>query len=78
MANVFHDVFQLILNNLYLIGVLALSTMGITLTYKTTNVANFSQAITSTIYTPQEARSISFEAKGMAILDVEKYDLELS
>ena len=49
MANVFHDVFQLILNNLYLIGVLALSTMGITLTYKTTNVANFSQAITSTI-----------------------------
>ena len=41
--------FQLILNNLYLIGVLALSTMGITLTYKTTNVANFSQAITSTI-----------------------------
>jgi branched-chain amino acid transport system permease protein len=49
LANVFHDVFQLILNNLYLIGVLALSTMGITLTYKTTNVANFSQAITSTI-----------------------------
>lgn len=49
MANVFHDVLQLILNNLYLIGVLALSTMGITLTYKTTNVANFSQAITSTI-----------------------------
>ena len=49
MANIFHDVFQLILNNLYFIGVLALSTMGITLTYKTTNVANFSQAITSTI-----------------------------
>ena len=49
MANIFHDVFQLILNNLYLIGVLALSTMGITLTYKTTNVANFSQATTSTI-----------------------------
>lgn len=36
------------------------------------------QAITSTIYTPQEAQSISFEAEGMTILDVEKYDLQLS
>lgn len=49
MADIFHDVFQLILNNLYLIGVLALSTMGITLTYKTANATNFAQAITSTI-----------------------------
>lgn len=49
MANVFHDVLQLILSNFHLIGVLALFTMGVTLTYKTTNVVNFSQAIMSTI-----------------------------
>lgn len=49
MADIFHDVFQLILNNLYLIGVLALSTLGITLTYKTANATNFAQAITSVI-----------------------------
>lgn len=49
MADIFHDVFQLILNNLYLIGVLALSTLGITLTYKTANATNFAQAITSVV-----------------------------
>lgn len=49
MGNIFHDVFQLILSNFHLIGVLALSTMGITLTYKTTNVTNFAQATTSVI-----------------------------
>ena len=49
MAAIFHDIFQLILNNLYLIGVLALSTMGITLTFKTANATNFAQAITSTV-----------------------------
>ena len=49
MVVIFRDVFQLILNNLYLIGVLALSTMGITLTFKTANATNFAQAITSTI-----------------------------
>ena len=36
------------------------------------------QAASAVIYTPQEAQSISFEAEGMAILDVEKYDLQLS
>ena len=49
MAAIFHDIFQLILNNLYLIGVLALSTIGITLTFITANATNFAQAITSTI-----------------------------
>ena len=43
------DILQLILNNIYLIGILALSTLGITLTFKTVNVANFSQSITSTV-----------------------------
>jgi len=43
------DIIQLILNNLYLIGVLALSTMGITLTLKTTNTTNFAQATTSVV-----------------------------
>jgi beta-fructofuranosidase len=33
------------------------------------------QVISSTIYTPLEAESISFEANGMAIIDVEKYDI---
>ncbi len=36
---------------------------------------NGEQAISSTIYTPQDAASISFEANGMAIMDVEKYDI---
>lgn len=49
MANVFHDAFQLILSNFYLIGVLALSTTGVTLTFKTANSVNFAQAITSTV-----------------------------
>lgn len=40
--------FQTFLNNLYYVGVLALTTMGLTLTYKTANVTNFSQAIVST------------------------------
>ena len=35
------------------------------------------QAISSTIYTPQDATSISFEANGIAIMDVEKYDIVL-
>ncbi len=43
-----HDVVQLIMSNTYLIGVLALCTMGITLTFKTANVANFAQAIVAT------------------------------
>lgn len=49
LANVFHDALQLILSNFHLIGVLALFTLGVTLTYKTTNVVNFSQATTATI-----------------------------
>jgi len=42
-------ILQLILNNIYMIGVLALTTMGITLTYKTVNVTNFAQAMTSVV-----------------------------
>ena len=42
------SVIQILLNNLYLIGVLALTTMGIALTFKTANTANFAQSITST------------------------------
>lgn len=34
------------------------------------------QVMTSTLYTPQNADSISFEAEGSAIIDVEKYSLE--
>ena len=49
MANVFHDILQLVLSNFHLIGVLALFVLGVTLTYRTTNVVNFSQAITATI-----------------------------
>ncbi|MDR1735748.1 MAG: branched-chain amino acid ABC transporter permease [Oscillospiraceae bacterium] len=49
MSNVFHDIFQLILSNFHIIGVLALTTVGLSLTFKTANVANFAQAITSTI-----------------------------
>ncbi|MDR1692727.1 MAG: branched-chain amino acid ABC transporter permease [Oscillospiraceae bacterium] len=45
----FHDIVQLIISNFHLIGVLALTTLGLTLTFKTANVANFAQAITSTI-----------------------------
>lgn len=33
--------------------------------------------MTSTLYTPQNADSISFEATGSAIIDVEKYVIEL-
>ena len=35
------------------------------------------QALSSTIYTEPEAEGISFEAEGMAIVDVEKYDIVL-
>lgn len=35
------------------------------------------QVMTSTLYTPQDADSISFEATGSAIIDVEKYDIQL-
>lgn len=49
MANIIRDILQLVLSNFPLIGVLALTTMGLTLTFKTANVANFAQAITSTI-----------------------------
>ncbi|MDR1693247.1 MAG: branched-chain amino acid ABC transporter permease [Oscillospiraceae bacterium] len=40
---------QLVLNSLFQVGVLALTTMGMTLTFKTVSVANFAQAITSTV-----------------------------
>ena len=43
------DVFQIILHNLFLIGVLSLSTLGITLTFKTANTANFAQGIMATV-----------------------------
>ena len=33
--------------------------------------------MTSTLYTPLNADSISFEATGSAIIDVEKYDIVL-
>jgi len=42
-------IFQVFLNSLFLIGVLCLSTMGITLTYKTAGVANFAQGIVATV-----------------------------
>jgi branched-chain amino acid transport system permease protein len=42
-------VLQLVLNSLFQVGVLALTTMGMTLTFKTVSVANFAQAITSTV-----------------------------
>lgn len=35
------------------------------------------QAISATIYTPLEAKDISFESIGMAIIDVDKYDIEI-
>lgn len=35
------------------------------------------QVMTSTLYTPQNANSISFEATGSAIIDVEKHSIEL-
>lgn len=41
--------FQIFLNSLFLIGVLSLSTMGITLTFKTAGVANFAQGIIATV-----------------------------
>lgn len=43
------NVLQLVLNSLFQVGVLALTTMGMTLTFKTVSVANFAQAITSTV-----------------------------
>jgi len=43
------SLFQIFLNSLFLIGVLSLSTLGITLTYKTASVANFAQGITATV-----------------------------
>ncbi len=43
------SIIQIILSNLYLIGVLSLMTLGVTLTYKTAKIVNFSQAITSTM-----------------------------
>ena len=33
------------------------------------------QAASFVIYTPQEASSISFDADGTVLLDIEKYDL---
>jgi branched-chain amino acid transport system permease protein len=39
---------QIFLNNLHTIGILALMTLGLTLTVKTANVTNFSQSIVST------------------------------
>ena len=40
-------------------------------------VNNGEQAISSTIYTDQGAEGISYEAEGIAIIDVEKYDIVL-
>ncbi len=40
-------------------------------------VNNGEQAISSTIFTGQDAEGISFEAEGIAIIDVEKYDIIL-
>lgn len=39
---------QVLLNNLHTIGILSLTTLGLTLTVKTANVTNFSQSIVST------------------------------
>ena len=38
-------------------------------------VNNGEQAISSTIYTDQSAEGISFEAEGIAVIDVEKYEI---
>ena len=35
------------------------------------------QALSTTVYTPQTANGISFEAQGQVRLEVEKYDLKL-
>ena len=35
------------------------------------------RAATSVIYTPLEAKSISFSCDGTVLMDVEKYDLEV-
>jgi beta-fructofuranosidase len=40
-------------------------------------VNNGEQAISSTIFTEQSAEGISFECEGIAIIDVEKYDIVL-
>lgn len=42
------SVIQILLNNLYMMGVMGLTTLGIALTYKTANTANFAQSITAT------------------------------
>ena len=49
MASVFHDVLQTVMQNFHLIGALSLFTLGVVLTYKTTNVVNFSQATVATV-----------------------------
>ena len=43
------SIVQIMLSNLYMVGILALTTMGLTITYKTANLTNFAQAITSTL-----------------------------
>lgn len=43
------DYIQIIINNLYLVGTIALYAMGIVLTFKTVNVANFAQGMTSVV-----------------------------
>jgi len=43
------SIIQILLNNLYLVGVLALTTLGIALTFKTASVTNFAQSITATM-----------------------------
>ena len=35
------------------------------------------QAFSVVLYTPLDAESISFSADGMALLDIEKYDIEI-
>jgi len=43
------SLFQIFLSTLPIIGVLSLSTLGITLTFRTAGVANFAQGITATV-----------------------------
>lgn len=40
-------------------------------------INNGEQVMTSTIYTPQEAKDITFNSVGQAVIDVEKYDIVL-
>ena len=42
------SVIQILLHNLFMVGVMALSTLGITLTYRAANVANFAQSVLAT------------------------------